>query len=193
VSFPKPLTSLRYWASSHNPIANALDFSGFVSLESIECYRNAQLQEIVVSNLPALERLIVEGCNLQQLDLSSLPNLVDLRCAQNAFTNITLGDGTGPNVRNWITRNNQQLTQSFQDGMTNFYSLQNFWAWNNNQRGALSFVSTNLTTLRAYRNEYTDLDLANHASLELVWMHGKPTHEHYPRWQFLAAPFQRAR
>jgi hypothetical protein len=41
------------------------------------------------------------------------PNLGDVRGALNAFTNIVVGQGTGPNLWHWCTRDNPQLTQRF--------------------------------------------------------------------------------
>jgi Leucine-rich repeat (LRR) protein len=168
VAFAQPLTQLEYWASAFNPITNTLDFSGFVSLKSIDCYQCTELQGVVVSNLPSLERLVVEACVLRQLDLSGLPNLGEVRGARNAFTNIVLGGGTGPNIWHWSTWDNPQLTQSLREVMTNFYSLQTFWSRNSNQKGPLSFVSTNLISVRGYRNQYTELDLTGHSNLEQV-------------------------
>ena len=170
VTFPYPLTWLKYWASSYNPITNTLDFRGFASLESIELFRCTPLQHVIVSNLQSLKRIVVEDCDLQELDLSGNPNLGDVRCAQNAFTNVVLGGGTGPNIWHWCTRDNPQLTQQFQEIMTSFHSLQYFWSWNNNQRGALSFVSTNLISVRGNDNEYTLLDLTGHRKLQTLRM-----------------------
>ncbi|MCL4178806.1 MAG: hypothetical protein KJ072_13830 [Verrucomicrobia bacterium] len=170
VSFPYPLTRLKYWASSYNPITNTLDFTGFASLESIELFKCTPLQQVKVSNLQSLQRIVVEDCNLQELDLSGNPSLGDVRCAENAFTNIVLGGGTGPNIWHWCTRDNPQLTQQFQEVMTNFFSLREFWSWNNNQGGSLSFVSSNLNTVWAYENDYTSLDLTGHRNLQSVLM-----------------------
>jgi hypothetical protein len=50
------------------------------------------------------------------------------------------------------------LTQQFAESMTNFYSLQDFYVWNNNQSGALKLVSTNLMDVNAYSNSYTSAD-----------------------------------
>jgi uncharacterized protein YjbI with pentapeptide repeats len=168
VTFPQPLTHLRYWASSYNPIMERLDFTGFARLEVIEAFRCESLRELVVSDLPSLRRVNVENCDLQELDLSGNPNLGDVRCAQNAFTEIRVERGTGPNIWHWCTRDNPQLTQRFQDVMTNFYSLKEFWSWNNNQDGHLSFVSSQLTSVWAYRNHYTSADLSSQPNLRSI-------------------------
>jgi Leucine-rich repeat (LRR) protein len=167
VVFPQPLTELQVWASSYNPITNTLDFTGFTRLEYIEAYKCAKLRQAIVSNLPMLKRVCLEACDLQELDLSGNPNLEDVRAALNAFTNIVVGAGTGPKVWHWCVRDNPQLTQRFQEVMTNFDSLEDFWVWNTNQEGHLSLVSTNLVDVRAYRNRYTSVDLSGHDKLRV--------------------------
>ena len=169
VYFPYPLTSLRYWASSYNPITNTLDFSGFSSLEAIECFHCTNLEGIVVSNLPSLKRVCLEACGLPELDVSGNPNLEDLRAAVNNFTNINIGAGTGPKVWHFCTRENRNITQRYQDIMTNFYSLREPWIWHNNQSGHLSFVSTNLTDVEVWGNDYTSADFTGQSNMFLLW------------------------
>ncbi len=171
VRFPAPLTRLRYWASSYNPITNTLDFTGFKSLEVIECFGCTNLQYAKIAKLPALRRVCLENCALRQFDLSGDPNLEDLRGAQNAYTRIVLGGGTGPKIQHWCTRDNPQLTQQLQSLLQNLFSLREFYVWNDNQSGALSFVSTNLTDVRAQDNAYTDADFSGHSNLVSCWVH----------------------
>jgi hypothetical protein len=165
VYFPFPLTSLQYWASSYAPIANTLDFTGFTSLQSVECFDCTSLQHVAVAHLPSLRRACFESCRLQELDLTGDPNLEDLRAALNAYTNIVIGGGTGPHIWHWCVRDNPQLTQQFQEIMTNFYGLQEFLAWNANQRGALTFVSSIVTNVEAHDNAYTSADFAGQGYL----------------------------
>lgn len=160
VLFPAPLTGLRFWASSRNPISDTLDFTGFSSIEAIECFGCKSLQHVRVTDLPKLSRACFERCALRELDLSGNPNLADLRAAFNAYTSITVGRGTGPNVWHWCTRDNPQLTQSFQDLMTNFFLLRELYIWNDNQAGFFRCGSTSLTDVAAYRNHYTDGSVA---------------------------------
>jgi len=165
VRFPYPLTSLRYWASSYCPITNTLDFTGFTALEVIECYSNSLLQHVEVTNLPALQRACFEGCNLRELDLSGNPNLGDVRGSLNSFTNIVVGRGTGPRVWHWCVGNNPQLQVQFTDILTNFYSLREFYIWNDNQSGEFTVVSTNLMDLEAADNQFTSANLAGQSNL----------------------------
>lgn len=171
VRFPYPLPSLRWWASSYNPITNTLDFSGFNSLEAIECFNCAPLRHVVVTNLPALRRVCFEDCDLRALDLSGNPNLGDVRGALNAFTNIFTSRGTGPNLWHWCTRDNPQLRQSFTALMTNFYSLQELYTWNDNQQGHFETGSTNLTDVLIYDNHYTSADFTGQRRMWRCWIY----------------------
>ncbi len=165
VRFPYPLTRLRWWASSYNPITNTLDFSGFTRLEAIECYLCSPLRQVVVTNLPAIKRVCFEDCDLRELDLSGNPSLGDVRGALNAFTSIVTGRGTGPAVWHWCTRDNPQLTQCFQDAQTNFFSLREYYIWNDNQSGVLAPVSKVLSDLQAFNNRFTSADLSGKPDL----------------------------
>jgi hypothetical protein len=168
--FPFPLTNLRYWASSYNPVGDTLDFTGFTSLEAIECFHCSNLEHVVVAKLPSLKRVCFEQCNLQELDLSADPNLEDVRAALNTFSSITLGAGTGPKIWHFCARENFNITQDFQKIMTNFYSLREPWIWHNNQSGALKFVSTNLTDVETWGNYYTFADFSGQTNLQICWV-----------------------
>jgi hypothetical protein len=163
VNFASPLTNLQLWASSYNPLTN-LDFSGFNALQSIDCYQCLNLTRAVITNLPSLRRACLETCNLAELDLYGAANLEELRVAGNRFNTIGLGGGVGPKVWHWCTRDNQ-LTQQIAESLTNFYSLQDFYVWNNNQSGSLTLVSTNLMDVNAYSNSYTYADFSGHSKL----------------------------
>jgi hypothetical protein len=168
VYFPYPLTGLRYWASSYNPITNTLDFRGFNSLEAIECFHCTNLAGVVVSNLPSIKRVCFEACYIPELDITGDPNLEDVRAALNTFTNINIGAGTGPKIWHFCTRENFNITQRYQDIMTNFYSLREPWIWHNNQSGHLSFVSTNLTDVEVFGNDYTSADFTDQANMQIL-------------------------
>jgi hypothetical protein len=170
VYFPFPLTSLRYWASSYNPVGDTLDFTGFTSLEAIECFHCSNIEHVVVAKLPSLKRICFEQCNLQELDLNGDPNLEDVRAALNAFSSITLGAGTGPKIWHFCTRENFNITQDFREIMTNFFSLREPWIWHNNQSGALKFVSTNLTDVETWGNYYTFADFSGQTNLQICWV-----------------------
>ncbi len=165
VYFPAPLTGLRYFAAAYNPLTNTLDFAGFTNLEAVECFQASTLRHVVLSDLPNLKRVCLEDADLQELDLSGNPALEDVRGALNNYAEILLARGTGPNVWHWCTRDNPQLTQSFQDVMTNFFALRDLYIWNDNQSGHLAPVSTNLVDLQAADNRYVSADLSGKEQL----------------------------
>ena len=165
IHFPQPLTGLRYFAASYNPLTNTLDFTGFTALEAVECFMASTLQHVVLTNLPSLKRVCLEDADLQELDLSGNPALEDLRGALNGYTEIRLDRGTGPAIWHWCTRDNPQLAQSFQDLMTNCFALREFFIWNDNQSGHLAPVSTNLQHLLAANNHFTSADFTGHDTL----------------------------
>jgi hypothetical protein len=163
VRFAYPLTNLQFWASSYTPLAT-LNFSGFTALQCIDCFQCPNLARVVVTNLPALRRVCFESCSLTELDLFGTANLEELRAAGNRYTKVGVGGGVGPKIWHWCTRDNP-LTQQFSDVMTNFYSLQDLYVWNNNQSGSLTPVSTNLMDVNAYSNSYTHADFSGHDKL----------------------------
>jgi hypothetical protein len=170
VSFPYPLASLRYWASSYNPITNKLDFTGFSSLEDVECFHCTNLEQVAVANLPSIKRVCFEACSLRELDLSHDPNLEDVRAALNSFTGIRIGGGTGPKIWHWCVRDNPQLTQDFNQLMTNFFSLRELWIWNANQGGALTVASTNFTDIELQANHYEYADFTGQSKMDILWI-----------------------
>jgi hypothetical protein len=53
--------------------------------------------------------------------------------------------------------------------MTNFYSLKEPWIWHDNQSGHLSFVSTNLTDVEVWGNDYTSSDFTGQSNMTILW------------------------
>ena len=159
-------TTLSAWPGTY-VITTCTNLSGAWCNETTQSVTSAGTTEIKLStlartqlfvratDLPNLMRACFEDCDLLELDLSGNPNLRDLRGALNSYTNISMGRGTGPLIWHWCTRDNPQLTQSFQDIMTNFFALQELFIWNDNQHGTFSTGSTSLTEVIAYNNHYT--------------------------------------
>ncbi len=165
ITFPAPLADLTSFGATHNHGIREIDFTGFTSLEYLECYECGGLEHVQVTDLPALRRLCVEACALTELDLSGLPNLEDVRGALNEFTSITVGRGTGPKIWHWCTRDNPQMTQNFADIMGNFAALEELYIWNTNQTGTFQVGSLVLRDLQAFQNHFTDAHLAGNTQL----------------------------
>jgi hypothetical protein len=166
VIFSAPLTALQLFAASHNPITNTLDFSGFTALQDIECFDCTNVQHVVVTNLPSLRRICFEDNDLQELDLYGDSNLEDVRGALNAFSEIKVDSSVGPKIWHWCFRDNPNITQQFAtEVLTNFYSLREPWFWRANQKGALSFVSSNLTDVEVFGNQYDFADFTGQSNM----------------------------
>ncbi len=166
ITFPAPLTDLTCFGATHNHGLREIDFTGFTSLEYIECYECDGLERVAVTDLPALRRLCVEACSLTELDLSGLPELGDVRGALNEFTHVTVGRGTGPKIWHWCTRDNPQMTQNFSDIMGDFTALEELYIWNTNQTGTFQVGSLVLRDLQAFQNRFTDAHLAGNSQLQ---------------------------
>lgn len=174
MNFGYPLTNLQLFAASYNLITNTVDFSGFNALENVEFFHCTNLHvlnpnlpsfQVIVTNLPSLKRVCFEACQLEQLDLSGCTNLEDVRGAVNAYTEVKITPDMGPKIWHWCFRDNPNMEQQFMDLLTNFYSLQEPWFWHANQRGALTFVSSNLTDVEVFGNEYTFADFSNQSNM----------------------------
>lgn len=170
ITFPAPLTDLTCFGATHNYALHELDFTGFTSLKAIECFETSGLEHINVTDLPALRRLCVEDGNLQELDLSGLPNLEDVRGALNAYTSITVGRGTGPKIWHWCTRDNPQLTQNFADIMGDFTALEELYIWNTNQHGVFTVGSLVLRDFQAADNHLTSVSLPGRTQLQMCYL-----------------------
>lgn len=153
---------LQQWCSSYNKITS-LNFSNFTKLDTIECYFSQSLEEVILTNTPALQRACFEDCNLLSLDLSQSPKLKDLRGALNAYTTINFGS-IGSEIWHICIRNNSQLTKRnlFAD-MSQFPVVEELFIWNDNQAGSLNLASTGSTgnvAVYAYDNYYTSANFS---------------------------------
>jgi hypothetical protein len=164
VNFGYPLTNLQLFAASYNLITNTVDFSGFNALENVEFFHSTNLA-VIVTNLPSLRRVCFEACQLQELDLSGCTNLEDVRGAVNLYSEVKITPDVGPKIWHWCFRDNVNMQQQFMDILTNFYSLQEPWFWHANQQGALTFVSSNLTDVEVFGNEYVFADFSNQSNM----------------------------
>lgn len=152
-------SSLRAWASSHNPITS-MDFHGFTALEVLEAYLCRSNREIDLRDTPALRRLCLEDNDLIALDLSGCPSLEDLRGAQNAYTSIAWGD-SGEHVWHICVRDNPQITQPH-PAFSQFPALDELFIWNNNQDGVLEMTAAGNPLIRevlANDNHYASANL----------------------------------
>ena len=144
---------LQVWASSHNPITS-LDFTNFTALDTIECFYCTSLVTIGLHNVPSLSRLCLEHCNISYLDLSEVPSLADLRGARQGSSTFTIDWGTtGTNIWHICVRDNTQMNNTLP--LSQFPLLRQLYNWNDNQKGNLHPISTNLKNVESSNNHYS--------------------------------------
>lgn len=152
---------LKEWCSSYN-ILDSLDFSNFVNIETIECYRSRRLRNVKLANTPKLKRACLEDEGLLSLDLSGSPSLEDLRGALNNFKTIIFPSQT-VNLWHLCVRDNPQITDpNLLNNFGLYPNIAELFIWNTNQQGSLVIPHTNTTRevyLEASRNKFSSLDL----------------------------------
>ena len=153
---------LAQWCSSYNQITS-LDFRNFTNLDTIECFLSYGLRTVNLTNTPKLRRACFEDCDLESLDLSSSPNLEDLRAAGNDLSTLNFGN-IGAHVWHICMPVNPNLNNRtiFAD-MTLFPNIAELFIWDDNQTGPLRLPATNpalQVRILADGNQYTSLDLS---------------------------------
>lgn len=152
--------TLREWCSSYNRLTE-LDFSGFLALDTVECFQSRSLTSVKLANLPRLRRACFEACSLRALDLSQCPALADLRGAANAYSTIDFGT-IGQAVWHICVHSNPLTNQALFNDLTQFPRLSELFIWNDHQAGTLRVPATHPTqnvSLAGDSNGYSVLDL----------------------------------
>ncbi len=162
-------STLEYLCASYNPLTE-LDLSEFTALKFVELLNCANLSTFTLGTHPVLERLCVEDCNLNALDLSGCPALEDLRAASNDYTSINWGS-TGALLWHICIRSNPQITVSLPD-LTQFPLLRELLTWDDNQTGAFICHSSVIQSIESYNNHYTSADISGCTSLRLFSLSG---------------------
>lgn len=148
--------TLQQWCSSYNAI-DTLNFADFVNLDTIECYHSASLNHVTLTNVPKLARVCFEQCSLDELDVSDVPMLADLRATGNGLTTITYGT-TGAHQWHVCTMNSFTDQHVYND-MTQWPLLRDFWIAGCNQAGALTVPSSReYLSMWGSGNHYTSAD-----------------------------------
>lgn len=142
-----------------NTKITTLDATPFQNLTDLNCFRNMQLNNLIVSGLQQLEALSVGGCNFSALDVSGLVNLKYFSCE---FNNLNTLDFSGCfNLEHFICSGNNLQQLNF----TGFHNLKYINCYNNNQlttvnlsgnselNGLYCYNNNNLNTI--YMNETT--------------------------------------
>ena len=163
--------NLEYLCANYNLLAE-LDLRGFSAIKFIELYRCHRLKKLSLDSHPVLERLCVENCDLDGLDLSGCTGLEDLRAAQNTYASINWGS-IGQSLWHICIRDNPQMTVNIPD-LTQFPVLRELYIWNTNQTGALICNNPVIREIIVYNNHYTSVDLEGCTGLRILFLSGNP-------------------
>lgn len=161
--------SLKYLCANHNPITE-LDLQGFTALEFIELFYCQSLSKLKLGSHPVLERICVEDCDIDTLNISGCPGLEDLRGALNRFPVINWGS-IGQKIWHICIRDNPQLTENI-PSLTSFPLLKELFTWNDNQTGPFEIHSSVISSIKAYDNKYTSADISSCTGLYRFYFSG---------------------
>jgi len=161
--------SLEYLLANYC-LLSELDISDLHSLKFVELFRAQNLSKIRLDIHPVLERLCVEDCNLDSLDLSGCSGLKDLRGAQNSYTFINWGS-IGQLLWHICIRDNPQMEVNIPD-LIQFPVLKELLIWNTNQGGAFVCHNSGIREITAYGNHYTSADISGCTALRVFALSG---------------------
>lgn len=151
---------LKEWCSSHSSLIS-LDFSNFINIETIECFKSLLLKNLQLTNTPKLKRLCLEDNDVIDLDLQDCNSLEDIRGALNNFTNINFPTHS-ENIWHICVWDNQFTNQHLFNDFTQFPMIAQAWIANTNQQGEFIMPKSNPTyyvSIWGWDNKYSSLDL----------------------------------
>lgn len=150
--------SLEYF-SSYRGEMSYMNFSEFSKLRIIEMYRADGLKNISLSNTTNLTRLDVERCNLTHIDLSTSPNLTDLRSASQYSNTITINWGnSGSKLNHYCTTHMSGYVTTPPLGQ--FPVLSELYIDDANQTGVLNAIGKPISYIFAHNNTYTSVNVS---------------------------------
>jgi hypothetical protein len=161
--------SLQYLCASYN-LMSELDLRELSALKFVELFQTQNLAKLRLGSHPVMERLCVENCNLDSLDLSGCSSLEDLRGALNNYTSINWGS-IGQSLWHICIRDNPQILVNMPD-LTQFPVLKELFIWNTNQTGAFVCHSSVIRMIDSYKNHYLSADISGCTSLKRFILSG---------------------
>ncbi len=163
-------SSLQYLCASNNLQMTELDLREFTALKFVELFECKNLSKMRLDYHPVMERICVEDCNLDSLDLSGCAALEDLRGALNNYTFINW-ESIGQSLWHICIRDNPQITVNL-PALTQFPVLRELLNWNTNQAGAFICHSTVIQVIDAYNNHYTSAEISGCTNLRRLYLSG---------------------
>jgi hypothetical protein len=163
------MSSLQYLCASYSPLTE-LDLREMTALKFVELLYCQNLATLQLGAYPVLERLCVEGCNLNALDISGCVALKDFRSALNNYTSINWGS-IGSLLWHLCVRSNPKLTVNIPP-LTQFPLLRELLIWDSNQTGPFVCHSSIIKRIDSYDNHYTSADISGCTNLTQLSLSG---------------------
>lgn len=165
------LTGLLRFAAASTTLAGELDFTGCSHLQYIECAFSA-VQGVILTGCTSLIRLCLEQANTHYVDLNPVAaNLKDFRGAlQQGGSGLTVASLTAnlAQIYHFCVRD-QPVTGI--PAASRLPVVEQLWIWNTGQSGTLTVTSSAVTSLQAYSNGYTAVDLTGRTTLTSIDLH----------------------
>lgn len=162
-------SNLHYLCTSHNPL-DLLDLRGLTELRFIESLFCMNLKLAKLDTHPYLERICVENCNLDSLDISGCSALEDLRASRNNYNTINWGSA-GLALWHLCVRTNPRLIENL-PALTQFPLLRELLTWDDNQTGSFVCHSPVIRRIDSYDNHYTSADVSGCSELKELSLSG---------------------
>jgi len=131
------LTGITGLGITYNTVVTSLDISGNTSLTSLNLIGSTSLSSLDISGLTTLVDVVVAGCPISSLNLSSNGSLSTLDARQASLTSIDMRNGNNANVTAFDARFNPGLGNIFVDDCAAGYLTTLPW----NKDGASMFVN----------------------------------------------------
>jgi uncharacterized protein YjdB len=160
---------LQYICASYNPVSE-LDLTQFVSLRFVELFYCTVLSKVKLGSHPVLERICIEHCNVDSLELSGCPGLEDLRGALNNSSSINWGT-IGQKIWHICIRDNPRLKLNM-PSLTQFPVLKELLIWNDNQTGAFVCSNPVVEIIDTHLNHYTSANINGCTGLKQFYISG---------------------
>lgn len=166
------LRSLIRFAAANTPLAGSLDFTGLSSLQYIECYQ-AYVNSVSLTGCTSLIRLCLENCDLTSpLNLNPVAaNVKDIRAARQKGGAITLS-ALSANLAQAYHLCLRDQTVTGMPAASRLPVVEQLWIWNTAQSGTLTVTSSAITSLMAYSNAYTAVNISGRTTLTEIDLHG---------------------
>lgn len=164
------IESMTSLSLSGKDLSNLEGLEYFSSLTSLDCSNN-NLEDLDVSSLPNLTSLNCSNNNLEDLDVSHLTNLTELYCSDNSLPSLDISGLTNLEVLDCSRCFGQSAARSISDGILDLSAhpqLKRLYCSENKLKGLIVTNNPELQEINCWGNELTSLDLSQNVKLEFL-------------------------